>query len=313
MLSRVADALFWMSRYLERAEHVARLLDVAFHGELDLYGLASETEELDDVLTILQTTPPETARSPRHWLTFDPANPNSIMSCVNKARSNARSIRGTISTVLWRELNKLYWQLRDPEFTNRAMDSPHDFYAAVEVGSHLVQGICNATMVRDEGWHFIKLGMFLERAEKTLRILDVKCLRNPIVADAPDTPVAHLRWAGVLRSCLAYEAFQRLYISRVEPERVVEFLLLEERFPRSVRFSLEGAARALDMLQGRPAERGEARADRILGRILSELRFGDVHAILAEDLHSYFQRLLQSCWQTSATIQSQFALVTSVA
>lgn len=345
MLSRVADALFWMSRYLERAEQIARLLDVSFHQELDLFGPGAETEELHDVLTILQAAPGREAGNAavsngaarngtrngagpaadvpdeapehgsgvgdvfiRHWLTFDLENPNSIVSCVNKARNNARSIRGTISTPMWRELNKLYWTLRDPEFSSRAMDSPHDFYGAVEEGSHLLQGACDATLVRDEGWQFIQLGKYLERADKTLRILDAKQQRLHQPVEAVELPFGHLRWAAVLKSCLGHEAYTRRFLSRVEPERVIEFLLLHGEFPRSVRFSLESAARALESLEGRPAERGELRADRILGRVISDLRFAEVETLLARGLHEYLQSVLENCWHAAAAVQREYAL-----
>jgi uncharacterized alpha-E superfamily protein len=142
MLSCVADALFWMSRYLERAEHVARLLDVCFHLELDLHGVLAGPHELlwTSLAAILQQQVPPAAdgrafASPQarisEWLTFDLDNPTSIMACVTRARSNARSIRGTINSDMWRELNKLYWQLRDADFGKQARESPHEFYQAV--------------------------------------------------------------------------------------------------------------------------------------------------------------------------------------
>lgn len=309
MLSRVADALFWMSRYLERAEQIARLLDVTFHQELDFSALStSDEEEFQDILAILQVQPPAGTRSIRHWLTFELDHANSILACVNRARNNARSIRGSISTPIWRELNKLYWQLRDPDFSNSAMDSPHEFYAAVEVGNHLFQGVCHATLPHDEGWRFIQLGMYLERAEKTLRILDVKYHQYERAKGSAGLPVAHLRWAGVLNTCLAYEAYQRRFISRVEPERVVEFLLLDEEFPRSVRFSLEAAKIALDELEGRQAQRAETRADRLLGRLLSDLRYVELGDLLGGGLHEYLQRLLRISWDVSLAVQQQYAL-----
>jgi len=309
MLSRVADALYWMSRYLERAEQTARLLDVSFHQELDFSALSGgEDDEFQDILAILQVQPPEGARSVRHWLTFELENPLSILACVNRARNNARSIRGAITTPIWRELNKLYWHLRDPEFSGRAMESPHEFYTAVEVGNHLFHGVCHATLPHDEGWRFIQLGMYLERAEKTLRILDVKYHQYKRAKGSAGLPVAHLRWAGVLNSCLAYEAYQRLYISRVEPERVVEFLLLNPEFPRSVRFSLEAASRALEELEGRTAQRQETRADRILGKMLAELRFTELGDLFGAGLHDYLHRILQSAWSIGQAIQQQYAL-----
>ena len=164
MLSRVADALFWMSRYLERAEHVARLLDVCFHQELDLHGVLAGPHELQwtSLARILQQQIPE--RSPSavshqaaitHLLTFDRENPGSIMACVARARANARSVRGSINAAMWRELNKLYLQLNDPAFVAHARESPHEFCQAVECGSLLFQGVCDGTLNHDEGWQFI--------------------------------------------------------------------------------------------------------------------------------------------------------------
>jgi uncharacterized alpha-E superfamily protein len=321
MLSRVADALFWMSRYLERAEHVARLLDVCFHLELDLHGVQSAPTELQwtSLLAILQvqaassvreTSPP--GELPQvaigQWMTLDLDNPNSILACVNRARNNARSVRGTISSEMWRELNKLYWQLREPAFTSQARESPHEFYQAVECGSYLFQGVCDATLTHDEGWQFIQLGKFLERADKTLRILDVQYHLLQEMTDPLDQSLSNLHWAGVLRSCRAYEAYQRLYVGRVESERVVEFLLLHPAFPRSVRFSLEAAARALDAIEGLAPGRGRSRAHRILGRVLRDLEFGEMDQILEGELHQFLTTTLDHCAQVSRAVQDQYSL-----
>src|SRR5215470_17847551 len=220
MLSRVADALFWMSRYLERAEHISRLLDVCFHQELDLHGVLAGPQELQwtSLAAILQQQMPESARltgTPQaaisRWLTFDLDNPNSIMSCVSRARANARSVRGSINVQMWRELNKLYLLLCDPVFRNEAGESPHEFYQAVECGSWLFQGICDATLNHDEGWQFIQLGKYLERADKTLRILDIQYHMLQDLENPADLPLANLQWGSVLRNCRAYEGYQRIY------------------------------------------------------------------------------------------------------
>jgi uncharacterized alpha-E superfamily protein len=316
MLSRVADALFWMSRYLERAEHVARLLDVCFHLELDLHGVVSGPYELNwtGLAAILQQVIPaagQRGQSPQatvsHWLTFDPDNPDSILSCVSRARANARGVRGAITPEVWKELNKLYWQLNDPAFGGQARESPHEFYQAVECGSHLVQGVCDATLTHDEGWQFIQLGKFLERADKTLRVLDIQYhllheLNNPV-----DPPLSSLQWAAVLRSCSAYEAYQRLYVGRVEPERVVEFLLLHPCFPRSVRFALESAAQALAAVEGANPGRPLGKADRILGRVVADLRYGQLDEILGGDLHAFLGGAQQRCVEVSRAIQEQYS------
>lgn len=316
MLSRVADALFWMSRYLERAEHVARLLDVCFHLELDLHGVMAGPHELHwtALVAILQqiVPPGQKAGTLQHtisgWLTFSTDNPTSIMSCVTRSRYNARSIRGTISSEMWKELNKLFWQLSDDDFSRRARESPHEFFEAVACGSHLFQGVCDATLTHDEGWQFIQLGKYLERADKTLRILDIQYHLLHELIDPLDLPLLNLECAGVLRSCRAYDAYQRLYVGRVEPEQVVEFLLLNADFPRSVRFCLEAAAAALAQIEGSVPGRPVSEADRILGRVLNDLRFGEIEPILRGDLHGFLDDLQQRCAQVGRAVHQHYSL-----
>lgn len=317
MLSRVADALFWMSRYLERAEHIARLLDVSLHLEMDLRGVSARPAQqlAGSLAAILQQPPPATngqAALPlsglAHWLTFDTANPVSIIACVSRARLNARGVRGTISSSMWRELNKLYWQLKDPDFCARAGESPHEFYQAVECGSMLFQGVCDATMIRDEGWQFIQLGKYLERVDKTLRTLDVRYQMLHSAEHPMDLPLSNLQWAGVLRSCRASEAFQRVYVGRVDPERVVEFLLLHESLPRSVRFCLEQSARALAEIEAGHPDQRERQAERILGRVISDLEYVERDQLRPENLHAFLGSLLDRCGRASLALQSQYAL-----
>ncbi len=317
MLSRVADALFWMSRYLERAEHVARLIDVCFHLELDLHGVMAGPHELHwtTLAAILQQKIPvcsDNGSSPQaaisHWLTFDLENASSIMACVSRARANARSIRGTINSDMWRELNKLYWQLSNPDFAHQARESPHEFFQTVECGSFVFQGVCDATMNHDTGWQFIQLGKFLERADKTLRILDIQYHLLHDLTNPADLPLSNLQWAGVLRSCRAYEAYQRIYVGRVEAEHVVEFLLLQPDFPRSVRFCLEAAARALSAIEGTAPGRKLSRVDRVLGQVLSDLTFCDLDQILQGDLHAFLGTVQERCGQVSRAVQDQYSL-----
>ncbi len=317
MLSRVADALFWMSRYLERAEYVARLLDVCFHLELDLRGaLAGPTELLWSTLAaILQqhvppsrngTDSPQKALS--HWLMFDTDNPTSIVSCVSRARTNARSIRGTINSEMWKELNKLYWQITNADFVRQAKESPHDFYQTVECGSLHFQGVCDATLTHDEGWQFIQLGKLLERADKTLRVLDIEYELLREMIGPPDLTLINLQWAAVLRSCRGYEAYQKLHVGRVEPERVVGFLLLHPQFPRSVRFCLEASVQALAEIERLDPNREMGRVNRILGRVLNDLRYGELDQFLHGGLHTFLSGTLERCNQASRTLQDQYAL-----
>jgi uncharacterized alpha-E superfamily protein len=318
MLSRVADALFWMSRYVERAEQVARLLDVCFHLELDLRGVLTGPHEFQwsALAAILQQViPPRNggqnfshSAAISRWLSFDLDNPTSIMSCITRARANARSIRGAINSPIWRELNKVYLLLRDDDFCRRAGESPHEFYQAVEFGGQLFQGVCDATLTHDEGWQFIQLGKFLERADKTLRILDIQYHLLRELADGADLSLTNLQWAAVLRSCGAYEAYQRVYVGRVEPHHVIEFLLLHPTFPRSVRFCLEEASRASSAIEGAVSERGGSRLGRLLGRVLSELRYAELGAILDGNLHVFLAAVLAQCGQVSQAVQEHYSL-----
>jgi uncharacterized alpha-E superfamily protein len=316
MLSRVADALFWMSRYVERAEHIARLLDIWFHLELDLHGIGVAPFEMHwtALAAILQQQVP--ARSGgggpplpiSHWLTFDQDNPGSIIACLARARLNARGIRGTINQEMWRELNKLYWKLCDAEFIRRSKESPYEFYQAVACGSALFQGLCDATSSHDEGWQFIQAGKFVERAEKTLRILDIQYHLLRELTNPDDVPLSHLHWAAVLKGCQAFEAYQGRRVGRIEPERVVEFLLLEPLFPRSVRFCLESLVRSLESIEGACGQRLLNKADRLLGLMLSSLKYLTLEQILAGDLHDFLSTLVDQLFQVSQAVQERYSL-----
>jgi uncharacterized alpha-E superfamily protein len=313
MLSRVADALFWMSRYLERAEHVARLLDVWFHLELDLAGAGAAPYEMHwtALAAILQHHPtngPQPAMPISHRLMFDADNPSSIIACLARARLNARSIRGTINSEVWRELNKLYWKMCDPEFVRRAKESPYEFYQAVECGSALFQGLCDATSTHDEGWQFIQLGKFTERAEKTLRILDIQYHLLRDLTNPADVSLSTLHWAAVLKSCRAYEPYQHRHVGRVEPDRVLDFLLIESRFPRSVRFCLEALSRSLEVIEGPTSRRQLSKADRLLGLMQAELTYRPLGQIVAADLHEFLSRMIEQIGQVSRAVQEQYSL-----
>ncbi len=312
MLSRVADALFWMSRYIERADYVARLLEVSFHLELDLHGVAAGSHELQwlAVMNVMQQPMPDDPQPTLSGvvgqaLTFDMSNPASIMTCVNRSRNNARSIRGSISSDMWRELNKLFWQLTDEDFRRQTHDSPHDLYQAVQAGSQMFQGLCDATMIHDEGWRFLQLGKYLERADKTLRILDTRFRQLKSREHPMEPSLENLHWASVLKCCQAYQAYQRLYISRVEPERVLEFLLFNPEFPYSVRFCLKEAAENLAAI----GEADGGSASRILGRTIMDLEYSEPREVYNNGLHTFLETIGQRCGQATTAVQKQYSLV----
>jgi uncharacterized alpha-E superfamily protein len=315
MLSRVADALFWMARYVERAEHVARLLEVGFHLDFDLYAIeGSQDLQWRSILEILRLPAPAAPDRPvssvvAETLTFDLSNSASIMTCINRARNNARSIRGSLSSDVWRELNKLYWQLTDPEFRRGAMESPHALCQAVQTGAQMFQGVCDATLTHDEGWRFLQLGKYLERADHTLRIIENRYGLLTELSGDIEPSLANIHWTSVLRSCQAYQSYQRLYISRVEPERVVEFLVFNREFPYSVRFCLETADQNLAAISSGDAPGSESKLWRILGRALSDLRYSDPDEVFHSDLRAFLNATRERCVQASLAVREQYSLV----
>ena len=317
MLSRVADAMFWMSRHIERAEHLARFLEVAFYLDLDLHGVVDGSQNLawKSILQVVQQPVPDAPEIlldeyVTRTLTFDLTNQSGIMTSVNRSRNNARSIRGSISTEMWRELNRLYWLLTDDEFRRRSLDSPHELYQAVQTGSQMFQGVCDATISHDEGWHFIQLGKYLERADKIVRLVDSHQRQLEAIENSLVPSLQNLHWAGLLKSCQAYQAYQQRYISRVDPERVLEFVLFNPDFPYSVRFCLNAAAENLAAIGGginSKSDRG-GRAGRLLGRTLLELEYSEPAEIFGGNLRTFLKTIETRCSQVVLAVREQYSL-----
>ncbi len=250
MLCRVADDLFWMSRYVERAIAVGRLIDVTWHLELDAGDPHGATDFWATLLgpdrQALAATGELQPRDVRRYLAFDRDNPNSLLSCIWRARVSAQRVREAISSEMWEGLNSLHLSLADPHLAAEAEEDPHVFYKRIREGAQFFEGLAESTMARDEEWHFLRLGRFLERADNVARVL---ILKAPMLLGAERSIPGHgddtVRWLAVLRSCGCSEAYSRYYSMRIEPARVVEFLLLNPIFPQSVRYSLDAANDAL--------------------------------------------------------------------
>jgi len=208
---------------------------------------------------------------------------------------------------MWRELNKLHWRLRDVAFQERVVESPHDFCEETQMGVLLFHGICDATLIQDEGWHFIQMGRYLERADKVLRTLDSK-LGLFVAGEVTDLPVSGLQWAAVLKRCAAYEAYQRLSIGRVEAEGIIEFLLAHPDFPHSVRFCLTRVFHSLGVVSGEPVQRGDAEPGRTVGRLVSDLTYIDRPALGAAGLREFLSLSLQRCGLIGRLLQQQYSL-----
>ncbi|MBK9710745.1 MAG: alpha-E domain-containing protein [Kouleothrix sp.] len=290
MLSRVAESLFWMSRYLERAEDVARIIAVNFQASLDAPSVSQELA-WEPVIAITgdhalfrSFFDRFDAASVTAFLTRNPENPNAILSCVGRARENARAVREQISREMWEEINRLYHIVSGAD-VDAIIRNPYEFFSQIRNGSHLFQGVTDSTMAHGEGWEFIQAGKFLERADKTGRILDVKYTALAAKSGSEGAPLASLQWIALLKSCSAFEPYRRSH-SQLQAWRVVDFLLLDQTFPRSVAFCLEQTRVALTHISGSPLERPVNPAERLLGRLCAELTYLDIREALA-DLHVY--------------------------
>jgi uncharacterized alpha-E superfamily protein len=295
MLSRVADAIYWMSRYIERAENVARFIDVNLNLMLDLpAGSTQQWQPLVDISGDMEAFAEHygvaTQRNVILFLTFDAENVNSILSCLRAARENARSVRETISSEMWEQLNESYLMVTDASRRADNLSEPQELFASVKMVSHLFAGVTDATMTHGEGWHFCQLGRMLERADKTSRILDVKYfLLLPKVEDI-GTTFDDLQWAAVLRSASAFEMYQKRH-GRIAPTPIVDFLLLDPEFPRSIRFCLMAARESVHAISGTPMGMFRTPVEQLLGGLCSELAYARVSDVIQSGLHEYLDEL----------------------
>ena len=295
MLSRVADSLYWMSRYIERAENVARFIDVTLNLMLDMPSGSVQqwqplVETTGDAQEFARRYGVATQQRVIQFLTFDPDNPNSICSCLRAARENARSVREIISSEMWQQLNEFYLMVNSAALDTQTLSDPQDLFASVKMSSHEFAGVADATMTHNEGWHFLRLGRHLERADKTSRILDVKYfLLLPTAADV-GTTYDDIQWAAVLRSASAFEMYRKRY-GRISPERIVEFLLLDLDFPRAVQSCLVAARESVHAISGTPAGMFRNTVEQLLGELCSELAYAQVDEIIGDGLHEYLDRL----------------------
>jgi uncharacterized alpha-E superfamily protein len=299
MLSRVADSIYWMSRYVERAENVARFISVNLNLSLDMPGEAGHqwwplvviTGDDNAFQDRIGTT---TKLSVVEFLTFDTENPNSILSCLRAARENARCVREIISAEMWEHINKFYLTIRDGETLEEVLDNPHAFFERVSVSGQQFLGVTDATMTHGEAWHFCQLGRMIERADKTSRILDVKYfILLPKLTDV-GTPFDDIQWLALLRSASALEMYRQRH-GRISPVNVVKFLVLDREFPRSVLHCLTRANESLHSISGTNTGGFCNSAEQRLGQLRAELAYTQAEAVVASGLHEFvddFQRRL---------------------
>jgi uncharacterized alpha-E superfamily protein len=309
LLSRVADAVYWMGRYIERAENVARFIDVNHNLMIDLPGdYAGQWQPIIDTTgdrgLFQRRYGVASQQNVVRFLSFDPEYPNSIYSCVLAARENARSVRETISSEMWEQMNTLYLLITGE--SRRAMrEELPEFCREVRMACHLFQGLTENTMSHSEPWQFIRLGSSLERADKTTRLLDVKYfILLPSVRDV-GTPYDDIQWSAVLKSVSGFEMYRKRH-GRITPDRIVEFLLLDSEFPRAVRHCIGLAHQSLHAITGTPASEFSCGAEQQLGRLRSELNYAQVSDIVTSGLHEFFDALQVKMNTIDEYIQGDF-------
>jgi uncharacterized alpha-E superfamily protein len=310
MLSRVADSIYWMGRYVERAENVARFIDVNLKLMLDNPDPAGGAQ-WEPLVSITGDDEPfkkrygeATQDSVLKFLTFDEENPNSILSCLRSARWNARSVREIISSEMWLQLNKFYLMVNSAASDPKPI-SLDEFFADVKNCSHLFQGVTDATMTHGEAWHFCRLARELERADKTSRMVDVKYFILLRSVEDVGTALDDLQWAAVLRSISAFHMYRRDR-GRVTPKGVVDYLLLDRYFPRAIHHCLLSGQESLHAISGTPHGAYKNRAEKLLGQLCSDLSYAGVDEIINGGLHEYLDDLQLKMNQVSASIYETF-------
>jgi uncharacterized alpha-E superfamily protein len=303
--------MYWMSRYLERAEHTARLVDVELQLWLD-QSPETGAGRWRFLLEALRTPAGQGPIDPTRLvdsLVFSRKNSSSIVSCIATARENLRHVREQCSSEMWEQLNRLYLEVMDARPEEEWMLKSHGFFRAVQEGAHLFQGITDGTMSHGEGWQHIQLGRYVERTDTLACLMETHFRRTSAPADlAADQVVEsaeYLEWVGLLRACVAFEAYCKAHTAAIRPLRVAEFLLLNPEFPHSVRFAVDRVNAALHII-GDLTERKAKTPTRIAGRLRAQLSFSQIEEIVASGAHAYLENVRSECAQIHAAIHQVY-------
>ena len=322
MLSRTADHLYWMSRYTERAENTARMLNVSYDTSMLPQAQQAARKAWQGVLSISELIPSYTSRHGEvqreavlHFMVSDESNPSSIAACLRGARENARAVRGALTTEVWETQNQTWLELKRLLAEGDWARDPAQFFEWVKHRSHLSRGVTLGTMLQDEAFHFLRLGTFIERADNTARLLDVKfhaierdyhgSTRNGAQAKAA-TPFDFYHWSALLRSVSAFEVYRKVYRDVITPERVAELLMLRSDMPRSLLASMLEVVGNLESVANAQSRETQRKA----GRLLADLRYARIDEILATGLHAYLTQFLDRVHDLGQGISRDFLVPT---
>ena len=319
MLSRTADHLFWMSRYTERAENTARLLDVNYQtsllpqsaevAQLGWQGLLSISELLPSYQALYGEI---TRQGVMEFMVKDEDNPSSIISCLKAARENARAVRGSLTTEVWETQNQTWLELRRMIKSGEFERDPGQFFEWVKFRSHLSRGVTVGTMLIDEALHFMRLGTFLERADNTARLVDVKFHavpsdffgHTPSHNKAEDQEYDFYHWSAILRSVSGFEIYRKVYRDVIQPERVAELLILRSDMPRSLHACMNEVVSNLAMVGSEPSFESSRRA----GKLRAEIQYANIEELMANGLHAFLTQFLDRVNDIGASISREFLL-----
>jgi uncharacterized alpha-E superfamily protein len=309
MLSRVADHLYWMSRYLERAEHTARLIDVHLNLVLDQSTGAAGQRRQQLLASLHVALPAGNTLDDYHLaevLIFDRTNSDSIVSCIITARDNIRQVREQVSTEMWEQLNQLFLSVSATKMERVWAGQPHEFFQAVKQGSHLFQGVTDSTMNHGQGWQFIQLGRFIERAMATAHLLDVEFRALDQEKYGEMSVSSQIAQICLLKSCTAFEAYTKVYTANLQQRRVAEFLLLNTEFPHSIGFAIRAIQTALDEIAATTETHKGARVYRLAGRLRAMLEYGQIDEIMDAGLAVYLANVREQCIQIHDALYQTF-------
>jgi uncharacterized alpha-E superfamily protein len=316
MLSRTADHLFWMARYMERAENTARLLDVNYQTSLLPQSSEATLQGWRALLSISELTEEYEAKheevTPKGVMTFmvtDAGNPSSILSCLRAARENARAVRGALTTEVWETMNQTWLEYNRLIKDGLLAKDPADLFEWVKFRSHLSRGVTLGTMLQDESFHFQRIGTFLERADNTARLLDVKFhgrntefFGSGLGNEGKEVDFYH--WSAVLRSVSAFEVYRKVYRNVIRPEKVAELLILRAEMPRSLVHCMDEVVSNLRAVANDQSHETLRRA----GRLRADLQFSRIDEITATGLHAYLTQFLDRVGDLGYGISRDFLM-----
>ena len=298
MLSRVADSLYWMSRYLERAENTVRLLDVTMSLMLDTGGSNVETRWQRMVAALGKPGEMEWNGSIEEMakkLVYDHLSPASVIYCLNGARENARQVREEISTEMWQRLNRLYHQMHLPRAQSQFSANMSDQLSAVIDGIYLFKGTTDTSMIHGQGWQFIRLGRYLERAYATATLLEVYQSELFPAQERESSGYLHLELVGLLRCCTAFEAYCQVYTADLSPERMLEFLVLNREFPHAIHYCVAGTREAVEGIQQAGGRRPPEELKAAIGKLSAMLGYTSINEILVGDTAGFLHKIRGQC------------------